>query len=84
MAEHKGPGPIESQPDKDRALELRAHVAGWIQANPPDAQKALADCASLIVLAAEAALASGESEENFLGLARDMYRKISSAWQRQP
>lgn len=84
MAEHKGSGPIESQPDQGRALELRAHVAAWIQANPPDAQKALADCASLIVLAAEAALASGESEENFLALAGDMYRKLSSAWQRHP
>jgi hypothetical protein len=73
----------ENKAGNERALELRAHVARWIQAHPPDAEQARADCASLTLLGAEAALASGASEEDFVTLARDMYRNISSAWQRQ-
>jgi hypothetical protein len=73
----------ENKVRNERALELRAHVARWIQAHPPDEEQARADCASLVLLGAEAALASGASEEDFITLARDMYLKISSAWQRQ-
>ncbi len=73
----------ENTTGNERALELRAHVARWIQAHPPDAEQARADCASLVFLGAEAALASGASEDDFLALAQEMYRKISSAWQQQ-
>lgn len=64
----------------ERALELRALVARWIQAHPPSEEQARADCASLVFLGAEAALASGVGEEEFFALAQDTYRKIATAW----
>ena len=70
----------ENKTGNERALELRALVARWIQANPPNEEQARADCASLVFLGAEAALASGVSEEDFFALAQDTYHKIAAAW----
>lgn len=73
----------ESNTANERALELRALVARWIQANPPNEEQARADCAALAFLGAEAAVASRVSEEEFLTLAQDSFHKIAAAWQQR-
>ena len=66
--------------DKHRAQSLRKAVERWLNENPPDGNQALSDCATLVSLASQAALASGASQEDFVDFAKEAYSMVHAEW----